>query len=76
MTTVSFIGSDQVQVFQAMALRRGLLLYADTGMKPNSAWTPAAMLRTATSITGNHYKRGEYRRAAADLEGWLHGVGQ
>jgi hypothetical protein len=65
-----FAGLDSVRLFQAMALKSGLRLYAKTGMRPNRAWTPSAMLKTAGSITGKDYKRGQYEQAAADLETW------
>lgn len=55
------------RTYQALAIRAGLRLYAKTGMKPNSAWTPTRMLKTAASITGKEYKRGEYIKAADDL---------
>lgn len=59
------------RTYQAIALKHGLRLYAATKMKPNRAWTPTAMLRTASNITGNTYKRGEYLRAADDLDAML-----
>ena len=58
-------------VYQALALRRGLLLYASTGRKPNTAWTPGAMLRTAGRITGKTYSRRQYAQAATDLHEWV-----
>lgn len=56
-----------IDVYRARVIASGLRLYAKTGMKPNSAYTPTAMLRAASAITGETYKRGEYERAAADL---------
>ncbi len=58
------------QTFQALAIRSGLKLYAATGMKPNSMWTPTNMLRTAGRITGKVYGRGQYLKAADDLLKW------
>ena len=69
MTT--FSGTRGVTTFQAIALKHGLLLYAKTGMKPNRAWTPSAMLKTAGHITGHTYKRGNYAGAVVDLERWI-----
>jgi len=57
--------------FQALAIRHGLRLYAKTGMKPNRDWTPTAMLRVASQITGKKYKRGDYLRAADDIKAVL-----
>jgi len=58
------------QNYQASVIASALRIYEKTGRKVNTAYTPTAMLRTATSITGNKYKRGEYLRAASDLELW------
>jgi hypothetical protein len=57
--------------YQALAIRAGLKLYAKTGMKPNSAWTPGNMLRTAGRITGKTYSQRQYEQAAADLLEWV-----
>ena len=53
--------------YQTLALRRGMMLYDAHGTKPNRAWTPTAMLRTAGNITGKVYKRGQMKLAIADL---------
>ena len=67
----TFAGPDAVALFRAMALKSGLKLYARTGMRPNRAWTPTAMLRTAAAITHKTYKRGEFEKAADDLHIWI-----
>lgn len=70
------------EIFRAIAIKQGLSLYARTGLKPNRAWTPTNMLRTAGHITGHVYKRGQYELAISDLQYWLDckresaGVGQ
>jgi len=69
MTT--FVGPAAISTFQAITLKSGIKLYAKTGMKPNKAWTPTAMLRTAGNITGKTYKRGQYDLAVKDLEAWI-----
>ena len=56
-----------MDVFRARVIASGLRLYARTGMKPNRAYTPTAMLTAASSLTGEKYKRGEYLKAADDL---------
>jgi hypothetical protein len=66
-----FAGRPAVDLFRAIALRSGIAMYSRTGMKPNSAWTPTAMLRTAGQITGKTYKRGQYQQAFDDLEAWI-----
>lgn len=64
----SFSGEHGVSVFQALALASGLRLYAKTGMKPNRAWTPGAMLRTAAALTGKTFKARDYLGAAEALK--------
>ena len=70
MTTV-FSGPQGVATYRAIVIKHGLKLYAKTGMQPNRAYTPTAMLRTAGQITGKAYKRGQYAQAIADLESWI-----
>lgn len=72
---ITFTGRDGVQTYRAVAIRSGLRMYAECGMKPNRAWTPTAMLRAAGSITGKTYKRREYQRAISDLGAWLANFG-
>ena len=67
----TFIGPAQVQLYRAITLKHGLILYSRTRMKPNSAWTPMAMLREAGKITGQTYRRGAYHAAALDLDRWI-----
>jgi len=73
MTT--FVGERGVETFRAISLKAGLRLFAKTGMKPNRAWTPTAMLKTAGTITGKVYKRGQYDLAVADLDAWIQSNG-
>lgn len=54
--------------YQMVALKAGLKLYAKTGMKPNTAWTPKAMLATAERLTGKTFKRRDYDAAIAALQ--------
>jgi hypothetical protein len=68
----TFAGPDAVSLFRAAALISGLRLYAKTGTKPNDwAWSPKMMLDAATGITGKPYKRGQYEKAAADIQLWI-----
>ena len=73
MTT--FVGKRGVETFRAISLKAGLRLFSKTGMKPNHAWTPTAMLKDAGTITGKVYKRGQYDLAVTDLEAWIHSNG-
>jgi hypothetical protein len=65
---ITFSGKEAVTVYQAVVLKTAISMYAKTGMRVNRAYTPKAMLATASSITGNKYKRGEYSKAVSDLE--------
>lgn len=56
--------------FRAVVIASALELYAKTGMKANTAYTPKNMLATAGQITGVAYKRGAYMQAAQDLRAW------
>lgn len=59
------------KLYQACALKVVLKLYSRTKVRVSPAWTPSAMLRTAGTITGKVYKRGDYLLASQDLENWL-----
>lgn len=65
----SFSGSD-VGIYRAAVIASALRLYAKTGMQPNRAYTPTAMLAAAREITGKTFKRGQYVAAAEALEAW------
>lgn len=67
----TFVGPHATALFAAIALRRGLLLYAKSKMLPNRMWTPTRMLEAATRTTGHAYKRGQYAEAAKDLADWI-----
>lgn len=63
-----FAGREAVNVFALITLKGALKLYDATGMKPNRAYTPTAMLAAAGKATGKTYKRGQFKAAIADLE--------
>lgn len=58
------------RIYQALVLKHALRLYAKTGIKVNTAYTPKNMLLTAGRITGQSFKRGQYVQAADALEAW------
>lgn len=64
---VTFV-DDQVSVFAMITLKSALSLYAKTGMKANRAYTPTAMMRTASRMTGKKFKARDYAGAIAALE--------
>lgn len=66
MTT--FSGTHGINVFQCLTIASGLTLYAKTKMKPNRAYTPSAMMKAASQITGKKFKSRDYLGAAAALK--------
>lgn len=63
----SFIGTEAVNVFAMAVIASSLRLYAETGMKPNRAYTPSAMMRAAEHHTGLKFKKRDYLGAADAL---------
>jgi len=57
--------------YQAVVVKAALRLYAKTGMKANSAYTPKNMMAVATKITGKKFKARDYLGAADALEAWI-----
>ncbi len=43
---------EGITVYQMAVIASGLRLYARTGLKPNRAYTPSAMVRTARALLG------------------------
>jgi len=54
-------------VYQAIAIARALELYAKTGMKVNTAYTPKNMRAMAEKITGQKFKARDYLGMASAL---------
>lgn len=67
----SFVGKGAVDIYRATAIKCALSLYHRTGLKANRAYTPSAMLRAATDITGQSFKRGQYIEAVRALDTWI-----
>lgn len=61
-----FTGSG-IEMYRLTVIASALDLYAKTGIKANTSYTPTNMLRAATEATGVKYRRGQYREAAVDL---------
>lgn len=66
----SFVGPDAVAAFRAITIASGLRFYAKTGMQPNRAYTPKAMMAAAAEITGKAFKARDYEGAANALSSW------
>lgn len=69
MTT--FTGPAEVQIYRAITVKHGLKLYKNTGIKPNRAYTPTAMMRVAKEITGAKLKARDYEGAIKALDEWI-----
>jgi hypothetical protein len=67
----SYIGPDAVALFRVTVLRTGLRIYAKHKLRVNRGYSPSAMLKAASQITGRTYTRGQYLSAAADLTAWI-----
>ena len=66
--TMVFDTPKAIQAYQAITLKHAIKLYARTGMKVNSAYTPKAMLAKASELTGQVLKRGQYDLAVIYLD--------
>lgn len=69
-TSTAFVGQDAVAFYCATVIASGLRLYGKSHIIPARAWKPMTMLAAASKITGKTYKRGEYIKAADDLQTW------
>lgn len=58
-------------IYQALAIKAALRLYAKTGIKANRAYTPKNMIATASKITGRKFKARDYLGAADALQAWV-----
>lgn len=68
----SFVGPDATTFFRAAVLASAMELYARTGLRANSLYTPTRMRKAAERLTNKKYGRGrdELARAAADVREW------
>lgn len=62
---------EDITVFQARVLRKALEIWVKHKLRVNRAYTPKAMLATASRITGRDFKRGQYAQAIAALDAWI-----
>lgn len=68
----AFTGELGIKIYTAVAVRHGLMLYKDTGMKPNRNWTPTAMIAKAKEITRKTcIKPRGCNQAIKELNAWL-----
>ena len=68
----AFVGPDGVALYRAIVLHGAIRMYARTGMRANRAYTPTAMLKAVSAITGKTYAgKDKYLNAADDLQKWI-----
>lgn len=60
----------EIRISQAFIVASALELYAKTKMKVNRAYTPKAMIDTASRITGQVFMQRDYQGAADALRLW------
>lgn len=65
---MTLLTGENVMKARGLIIASALSVYARTGMKVNRAYTPTAMLKIASEITGKKYKRGEYMQASIDIK--------
>lgn len=67
---------DQVADVRAITIRRAILLWIKTGIKPNRLYTPGNMAKAAASITGLSYtsSKKSLQKAADDIAAMYPGV--
>ena len=69
---ITLAGPDAVNLYRAITLKQGLLMYARTGMLLTRTATPTVLLRIAKEYTGKDYKgKDKYEKAAADVQVWI-----
>lgn len=64
---VVFAGAAAVDVYRAIACANGLEMWARAKIRPNRAWTPKAMMRLASALTGEAFSPRDYLGAAKAL---------
>jgi hypothetical protein len=62
---------ESVGIFQAIAIKGALKLYANTGIKVNRAYTPKNMMLMVTKITGKKLGARDYLGGVEALEQWI-----
>jgi hypothetical protein len=69
MTTIS--DPSDIRRFQATVILRAVRLYIKTGIRANRAYTPSAMARTASNLTGKVLSHRNLPGVEAALEEFL-----
>lgn len=68
---VMYSGKDATSLVRAIYAKNALTFYVKTGLKVTRTATPTVLLSIATEYTGHKYKRGQYVKAAHDLDVWI-----
>jgi len=69
MTT--FIGTDGVNTYRAIATKAAIKMHQACGMIPSRGVTITKLFKVASEYTGKAYKRGQHAQAIADLQVWI-----
>lgn len=67
----SFTGTEGVNTYRVMTLKKMIDLHAKTGMIPTRGVTITKMFKIAGEYTGKKYKRGAHNEVIGDLTEWL-----
>lgn len=65
--TIIAQGPAEVGRYQMIVIRRAIMMYRDTGMKANRAYTPKNMRLMTERITGKKFKAKDYNGMVAAL---------
>jgi hypothetical protein len=73
---MSALVGEQVRDAQALIVRRAIILWVQSGIKANRAYTPKNMAATAGSITGKRYtsSKKSLQQAADDIAAKYPGI--
>jgi len=59
------------QVYRAVVIKHGLIMWVRHKMKPNRGYTPSAMMRAASQITARTFRPSDYTGAIEALNHYL-----
>lgn len=62
---------EAINRFQVVVIKRAIMLYRDTGMRANRAYTPTNMRATTERLTGKKFKARDWDGMVQALEGLL-----
>jgi serine protease inhibitor len=69
--TTTFTGPLGTEIYRAAVIKHALNLWNKHKLRVNSAYTPRAMMKAASQITGVKFKTRDYPAAIAALDAWI-----